>query len=313
MRATALCLVLVAATAGTALAGPSPSAVLRNPDQLTQRVIAVRRGPAGLTPATMEREQLFEATGLELSLPLYQQRADVVRVVVDHDDARLLLWIRREDLGWTVARATRITGRGEVGVWALPGAPLVVTGDGKRVAVRLVSGGVAVDGTIARRALVHAHVPQPATDASSHDLRGAIFRSPDGPALVVLDRSIGVRVIDRGPTGWVLVEHAEDYARVVGWVRERDLEELSLSAYGSMYGSELGMNHTARIDVDAGACMFTEDGAVVGVQRTRSTRYAYPRDGGAWSVYVNTVWGSVLPIVIDRAPGTDPARWTPCP
>ena len=306
-------LLLLAATAGVATAAPSPSEVLRAPDRLAQRVIAVRRGAAGLTPSTTGIDRAFDHSAMVLSLPLYEERADVVRVVADTDDARLLVWIGRVDLAWTVARATRITGRGEVGVWALPGAPLVVTGDGKRVAVRLTGNAISVDGTIAKDALVQIHQPRPGVERGSHQLRGAILRSPAGAALVTPTHAIAVRIVDRGAADWVLVEHSELYARVVGWVRERDLEPDQWSTFGTGSGSALGMSDTARVDVDAGACMFTADGAVVGVQLARSTRYAYARNGGAWEVYVNTPWGLAQPIVIDRAGGTGPANWTPCP
>lgn len=306
-------LLLLAVTAGVAAAAPSPSEVLRAPDRLSQRVIAVRRGAAGLTPSTTGIDRAYDHSAMVLSLPLYEERADVVRVVADTDDARLLVWIRRGDLGWTVARATRITGRGEVGVWALPGAPLAVTGDGKRVAVRLIGDGIVVDGTIARSALIREHVPRPANDRGDHTTSEPILRNPDGPALVVPGGPLSVRVIDRGPNDWALVEHTHGFVRVVGWVRERalDPELSSIEGFGTFSG--FGMSDTARVDVDAGACMFTADGAVVGVQLARSTRYAYARDGGAWEVYVNTSWGLAQAIVIDRSGGTGPAKWTPCP
>ncbi len=305
-----LALLVVAAPVG-ASAGPSPKAVMANPAVLKDRVLLARYGNAGITPATMVPSDHADVAPYATPFPLAQETADHVRVLVEDDDARVLVWLDRADLAWTVARPIRVLGTDAAGVWVLPGAPLTVSGDGDRVAVRAADVDVTIDGTIARATLSHRFRPARRARESTHTARH-IARSPDGPPLLPLDHEIGVTVRDAGVPGWSLVEHRSDRLRIVGWARTSELNEGSSLSLGTGGGFGYGMSDTARVALDAGACMFDEQGAIVGVQLAAGERYAGHLGGGRWSVYVGTPWGLHTVIVRDRNQGKGDPAWARC-
>ena len=246
------------------------------------------------------------------SAPAVATTARAARVLVEDDQARLLVWVATDDLAWTVARPTRLLGRGAVGVWALPGAPLTISGDGARVAAQLVTDELTVDGTIARAALVHRF--RPTAVAAGHDgSTRAFLRAPDGPPLVAFAGPVAVRIVADGPPGWVLVEHAGPTLRVVGWSRRADVgEEVWLGTFaGGGFG--YGMSDTARVALDAGACLFDEHGEAIGVQLAPGERYANDLGGGRWSVYDGTPWRLLEAVAIDRDDGGSTPAWQRCP
>ncbi|MBL8623030.1 MAG: hypothetical protein JNK64_17070 [Myxococcales bacterium] len=305
-------LVLMLATwPAVAAARPSWKTVVENPGVVRDRVLVARYGNAGVTPATMTPSDHGSPGASPVAYPLVQETTDRLRILVEHEDARLLLWIDRADAAWTVARPTLVLGTADAGVWALPGAALTISGDGGRVAVHLADDDVALDGTIARSALRHRYRPSPPPREGTHSVR-TIARAPDGPPLVTGDQPIGVTVRAGGVPGWALVEHRSGQVRVVGWARTSELsDELSLSL-GTGGGFGYGMSDTDRVMLDAGACLFDEQGAIVGVQTARGQRYAYDLGGGRWSVYVGTNWGLHTAYVQDRNRGQGDAAWARC-
>ncbi|MBK9035650.1 MAG: hypothetical protein IPL61_31090 [Myxococcales bacterium] len=307
----ALLALIVGLTADLATAGPSASGALRHPAGLRARVLVARIGVAGWSRDAMTLDASPDVDA-PTAYPLLQETPGAVRILVEEDHARLLVWVARTDLAWTVARSIRILGRGDVGVWLRPGAPLTIAGAGRRVAVHVVDEHVTVDGTVDRAALAHRFVPPPAGRPTAHSTSAPLARAPDGPPLVTPTFAVGVTVIDRGPRDWVLVEHVGAHVRVRGWIRAAELGD-GMFASGSGSGSGYGISDTARVQLDAGACMFDERGAVIGVQLDADERYAHDLGDGRWSVYVGTPWGLRTVVVQDRTRGRGPPAWRRCP
>lgn len=307
---------LLPALIALAMGVPAPAAAA--PSSLTDlrryplRVHVAQVGAAGLQPDRMTTEST-SAISIWDDYVVIEERADAVRIVLDDDNARLLLWIPTADLAWTVARPTRIVGRGAAGVWINPGAPLAITGDGKRVAASYTDGVVTVQGALARTALTHSFRPRRVIDrgtaATAH-----FAREPEGPPLVTTTGSLGVRVLGRGPGDWRLVEYAGRDLRIVGWARAADVIE---GGFGSLHGTGVGSGYaisdTDRVEVPAGACLFDPDGgAVVGVQTATAERYAGDLGGGAWSVTIGNAWGLRQVIARELAGNGGARRWQMC-
>ena len=306
-----LLLVVIATWPTLAAARPSDKAILANPGVLRDRVIVARYGAAGVALDAMTPSDHDTADTNDRAYPLVDETTTKLRIVVDHDEARVLLWIDRADAAWTVARPTLVQGTRDAGVWVLPGAPLTITGDGQRVAVHVADDEVAVDGTIARSALRHRFRPTRAAPSPPFTVR-AIASAPDGPPLITGTTSIGVTARDGGVPGWSLVEHRSARLYIVGWARNSDLEEGGLLSLGTGTGFGYGMSDTTRIALDPGACLFDERGAIVGVQTGRGERYAYDLGDGRWSVYVGTNWGLHTAYVRDRNRGKGTPAWARC-
>lgn len=294
-----------------AAARPGAKAVMANPGVLKDRVILARYGNAGITPATMVAADHPDAATDDATYALAEETADRVRVLVEYDQARVLVWVERADLAWTVARPIRVLGSDDAGVWVLPGAPLTVTGDGARVGVHAADDDVAIDGTIARTALSHRFRPGRRPRESTHTTRH-IARAPGGADLLALDHEIGVTTRDAGVPGWALVEHRSERLRIVGWTRTSELAEGSNLTLGTGGGFGYGISDTDRVTLDPGACLFDEQGAIVGVQLARSERYAGDLGGGRWSVYVGIPWGLHTAYVRDRNRGKGTPAWARC-
>ena len=310
-RLLALAIVTVPAVSS---AGPRPQAVMANPAVLKDQVILARYGRAGISldgmlPADSDHAK---ADTYFKTFRAAEETADHVRVLVEDDQARVLVWLDRTDLAWTVARPVRVLGTDDAGVWVLPGAPLTVSGDGDRVAIRTDDDDLAIDGTIARSALRHRfRAPTRAPRAATHNV-GAIAGAPGGPPLLPLYHAMCVTVRDGGVPGWSLVEHQSARLRIVGWARTDDLFEGGMLTLGTGGGFGYGMSDTDRVTLDAGACMFDEQGAIVGVQLARGERYAGHLGGGRWSVYVGIPWGLHQVIVRDRNRGKGDPAWARC-
>ena len=70
------------------------------------------------------------AIALEGEAPDFETVFEEAKALFEEEDARVLLWIDRADLAWTVARPVRVRGTDAAGAWVLPGAPLTIAGDG---------------------------------------------------------------------------------------------------------------------------------------------------------------------------------------
>ena len=275
-----LLVIAIVALPAVSSAGPRPAAVMANPAVLKDQVILARYGKAGISLDGMLSDS--DHAGADTYFKTFriaEETADHVRVLVEDDQARVLVWLERADLAWTVARPIRVLGTDDAGVWVLPGAPLTVSGDGDRVAVRTVT---------------------------------AIARAPGGPPLLPLDHAIGVTVRDAGVPGWALVEHRSARVRIVGWARTDDLSDDTMLTLGTGGGFGYGISDTDRVTLDAGACMFDDQGAIVGVQLARGERYAGHLGGGRWSVYVGIPWGLYTVTVRDRNRGRGDPAWARC-
>ena len=294
-----------------AAARPSSKNVVAHPAVLQDRVIVARYGAAGITPTTMAPSDHGDADTYFTPYRLAQETPDRVRILVEEEDARVLLWIDRADLAWTVARPVRVRGTDAAGAWVLPGAPLTITGDGAQVAIHVADDEVALDGTLARTALRHRHRPAPTPGASTHTVR-AIASAPGGPALIELEHELGVTVRDVGAPGWVMVEHRSDRVRILGWARAGEPSEGGQLTHGGGGGFGYGISDTDRVTLDRGTCLFDDRGAIVGVQTAPGERYASDLGGGRWSVYVGTNWGLHEVIAVDRHRGQGAPAWQRC-
>ena len=275
-----LLVIAIVALPAVSSAGPRPAAVMANPAVLKDQVILARYGKAGISLDGMLSDS--DHAGADTYFKAFriaEETADHVRVLVEDDQARVLVWLERADLAWTVARPIRVLGTDDAGVWVLPGAPLTVSGDGDRVAVRTADDDLTIDGTIARSALRHRFRVGRAPRAATHTVT-AIARAPGGPPLLPLDHAIGVTVRDAGVPGWALVEHRSARVRIVGWARTDDLSDDTMLTLGTGGGFGYGISDTDRVTLDAGACMFDDQGAIVGVQLARGERYAGHLGGG---------------------------------
>lgn len=306
--------IAIVALPAVSSAGPRPEAALANPVVLKDQVILARYGRAGIELSGMVPPDDTHATADTYfkTFRVAEETADHVRVLVEDDQARVLVWIDRVDLAWTVARPIRVRGTDDAGVWVLPGAPLTVSGGGDRVAVRAADDDLAIEGTVARSALRHRFRAAPRAPRAATHTASAIARAPGGPPLLPLDHPIGVTVRDAGVPGWALVEHRSARLRIVGWARTDDLADDTLLSLGTGGGFGYGISDTDRVTLDAGACMFDEQGAIVGVQLARGERYAGDLGGGRWSVYVGIPWGHYTVTVRDRNRGQGDPAWARC-
>lgn len=305
MRLALASLLLVAVA--TAAADP-----LHDPAAVRDRVRVTNYGRHALVVTELLASGHRDQDAAAEVYPVTELTADAARLLIEHDDARLLLWVARDDLAWTVARTTRIAGHDGAGVWLRPGAPVTIAGSGRRVSVRYHGDDFTLDGTVLRRALTQRYRPRsPRVHADRNARRFA--REPDGPALVEASMPLPVRVVSRGRGGWVVIEYADAEVRIVGWARETEVGTDELGTLGARGGIRHGITDTDRVTLEPGTCLTADDGAVVGVQLTRQTRYASELGGGRWSVYIDTPWGLVSATAVDLGGGGSATpRWRKC-
>lgn len=275
-----------------ALAAPAPEDALRDLRRFRDRVHLASIGPAGLSPDAMTDSDSGGVMSVWDEHVVVEQRDDAVRIVVEEDDARVLLWVSTDDLGWTVTKPTRLFGTGASGVWLQPGAPIDIEGKGARLAVVYTDGELTLRGMVARKVVGHVFRPRNDERYGHHGAR-LLLREPDGAVLVEEPKhGLGVDVIDRGADDWRLVEHRGKYLRIVGWARVADLDDGLRRVGGTGGGTAYGISDTPRVEVPAGACLFDPvGGAVVGVQTKTALRYVTAEDHGVWSVYFGNTWG----------------------
>lgn len=296
-----------------AAAAPAPTTALTDLAPFPERVHVAKVGAAGLTADAMTTADSTREVERWDEQVVIERRKDAVRIAVDDGDARMFLWIATTDLEWTVARPTRLRGRGAAGVWALPGAALAIAGRGARVVATYDDGNVVVRGAIARRALTQVFRATRPPASGTHTATGPLRGDPGGPALLTTTHPLDVSPIARGAGEWQLVEHRGRYLRVVGWVRGAELST-DLIGFGTIgSGGSFGMNHTPRIEVPAGACLFDPaSGVVAGIQLQRGERFVADQTAAGVTVYVGNAWGIRQLVVRDLAGGRGAPRWARC-
>lgn len=291
---------------------PDPAAVLAEPAAAPDRVHVERMGAVALVPGGATTDDGGHQLGRMLELPVVDERGPLVRVLVEHDHARTLVWVHADELAWSIARPVRLAGKGDAGIWLTTGAPVAVTGKGKRRTVRFDNASVRVTGTVAAGQLTRVFAVsapiEPTFGSTAPDLRVA----PGGAVLYAQALSVDV-VGQRG--AWDEVEHRSGYVRIRGWVEHARLDSGLLGTFGTGGGSGYGMSDTAQVTVPAGACLYDElGGKMVGVQLTTGLRYVSRHRGDWWLVYVGTPWGKLE--AWGQAVGTDATGaplWQRCP
>ena len=309
--ALVLAMLGLAAAIPPANAGPrgDVATALADPTRLPRRAHVAHAGRIGLTAETTVADADADADAQLDDVPVVAVTGARVRLVIDDDGARLLLWVDAADLAWAITREVRVAGKGDVGVWLLSGARVTASGTGarRRVIAAITSADpVEVRGVVPATALGKVFTvapPPPATPPGQH--APAILDAPDGAPLLTTPDGLNVRVVAAGGGDWRLVEHHGAGLRVRGWARLRDLEDGWLTL-GSGVGRAYGISDTARVTVAAGTCFHAAAaGPVVGVQLADSVRYAHGPERGWWPVYVGTAWG--LFTVMAQQTGTDAA------
>jgi hypothetical protein len=293
---------------------PPASTILVEPEASPWRAHVTRMGEVSFALGGETSRDGGHRLAPELELVVVEERGEHVRIVVEHDGARSLLWLAADDLGWSLARTVQLAGAagGDDGVWLSAGAPVTIEGrakDGRR-AIAYADDEVqlrgAVDDRVLARVFAGARPPQPTWNALADELLVA----PGGAVLFPHD--LPVEVVGRRGD-WREVEYRSRYVRMRGW-SQAVVEPVELTTSGTGSGSGIGMSDTARVAMAPGACLFDrERGDVVGVQLEQAERYVAGRRGDWWRLYVGTPWG--LLEAWAHATGVDDAgapRWQRC-
>jgi hypothetical protein len=277
-------------------------------------------------------------------LPVLDETPDKVRVAIEDDKARLAIWIAKRDT-WPILVAPTVLANSagkivrDVGVFAIQGAALhVASHAGPIRRVRVDDPDVELEGHVLAASIgtvwiagagdappmlstgSDAEWKPPAPNPRVELAKGALVRlSPDPSAPVIaFTRSEGVaaKLLEKRGA-YARVEIARRYARIVGFVIERELATAptTVSTHGSGRGHGFGMSHAQQIDVPAGTCLYDElAGQVVGVTiesmiRLGSTSQPVP----GWAlVHVGTQW--VTQRLYLKNLGDDPKqpKWESC-
>jgi len=281
----------------------------------------------------------------EYVLPVIGETRTRIRVAFEDDDARMAMWIARDDT-WSIAAlpielsdAAGIARR-DAGVFVVRGAPLTLgekTGERRAVQVRdelLELRGYVPDAVIAHVWITGAG-DQPITfettrshhwlpDADLHTrvklLLGTKLRiAPDGKSLVIATiTSPDVTAVIANNLGeYRQIEIVRPYARVLGFVSASEVTYTAdeLSTHGTGTGHGFGMSHADRINVPAGTCLFDRvDGEVIGVQSKPSTRLGRRgRDADKWSqIHIGTSWTTASVFIRDQSDDPQQPRWESC-
>jgi hypothetical protein len=290
---------------------PATTEILVDPMASPYRVHVARMGEVRLVPGGPANTRGGHTLERMLEVAVVEERAGLVRVVYDHDDARVMLWVKAADLTWSIARPVRLAGRGDDGVWLGTGAPVTVTGAGRKRTVTYTDGDITVRGVVAADAVTRVFPVSVRGDRTFGATAREIRIAPGGA--VLRSRPIGVDVVQvRG--AWTEVEHRSRYLRIRGWVANARLSDDLFNLSGTGAGSAIGMSDTPLVDIPAGACLYDgRGGAPVGVQLVAARRYVAGHDGDWWQVYLATPWGTVQPWA--HALGDDGAgdpRWERC-
>lgn len=281
----------------------------------------------------------------DVPLPVIGESRTRIRVAFEDDDARMALWIPREDT-WPVlavpfplADASGLVD-GEAGVFVARGAPLTLSERaGERRAVRVRDELLELRGFVPERLIANIWLAGADESAPSFspmsslswsppaDLRTRvrflietkIRRAPDGksPVIAAIEKPDVIGVIAANLGDYRLVEIVRPYARIRGYVAASEVAHTpdELHSFGTGGGHGFGMSHADRIDVPAGTCLFDRaDGEVVGVQYKPTTRLGRRgRDGDKWSqIHIGTTWTIATVHIHDLGDDPDHPRWESC-
>lgn len=315
-------------------------------DRIPHRVRVRRFGNAWL------REDQGEPTNtrhsgneVDLVLPVIGETRSRIRVAFEDDQARMALWIARQDTWPAIALPIGLSDRTGVayrnaGVFARRGAP-VELGErlGDRRGVKIQDELLELRGYVPEAVISNVWLAQPsdppASFSSTHfeswtppaDLRtrvkllvGTHIRvTPDPAGTVIATTQHGelIAVIANNLGAYREIEIARPHARVRGYVLASEVTYTSeeLRSFGTGSGHGFGMSHADRIEVPAGTCLFDRlDGEVVGVQLAPSTRLGRKgRDGSKWSqIHIGTSWTIASVYIHDLGDDPDQPRWDAC-
>lgn len=219
---------------------------------------------------------------------------DLVRVLNDEDDARVLVWIHRADLARVTTREIEL----RAGLVLAAGTP--VDGAG-RVALE----GLEVAAEVPADALGDLWDAAPAVAREDDDRvvePGAVIRSAPRADAEPLARVVDRIKVATGASadGWTEVETMGPLVRVRGYVR--DVEARDELTFGTGSGGGYGVSHSISIELPAGACLYDDvDGEVIGVNLVARTRLAHQgSDTGWYFVMVNSPWELLrLPVRVE--------------
>jgi hypothetical protein len=222
----------------------------------------------------------------DAAMAIAEERGELVRVLLDHDGARVLVWIARADLAPVLVRDVEP----RPGVRLRAGTPV----GGATIAWE----GLAVPAAIDRDAIGDAWDAAAAPvgyDGVTHTLDTglAVRAAPSSTAevLATATEPVEVRPIAAERRGWREVETLGPDVIVRGFVEAWHLD--GLGTIGTGGGSGYGSSHSISIDVPAGACLYDAiGGEMIGVTTVARSRLAYRSDDDAWySMLVDSPWG----------------------
>jgi hypothetical protein len=246
-----------------------------------------------------------------------------VRIRIDTDEMRLLVWVNRHDLQASVVVPSGLAASadgiappaGGIGVFVEAGLPVVVV-DGSREArrVTVVDPAVSADGWLPAAAIGDIFRAGPARDtghpdtvvaaapaeAPTHHLTdGVEIRdrpAADGRVLALAIASPNVRLIGQPRDGFQEVAYLGPRLAVHGFVAVGGIEA-ELTGYGSAgVGGAIGSPHRVQVAFPATACLFDRAGGEV-VGRTAAAGSGAggqdPKDDRWWYVGFWSPWGGL--------------------
>ncbi len=280
-------------------------------DQFTRRAWVSRCGASGVTPDRMAR-----ATDCWKSLALGEQvvveeRADLVRVVLESSGIRYALYLRTEDLDRRVGARTALTGRpgdpsSRLPIDLLPGAAVAVAeqrGDALRVDVK--DQGVTVHGWLPDSALVRVY-PRPAKpdfdDQLTVEKNLTVLDRPGGAVIAEVEAGDkfwhrNLRRLGEPADGYAQIEVATYSLDVRGFVTASsvtDHDELGFGGVGG--GAGWGASDTMWLHVKPGTSIYDDPNGLpfaVTVYEKASLELLDRREEGWVGVGLKTGWGKV--------------------
>jgi hypothetical protein len=317
-------------------------------DRIPHRVRVRRFGTAWMrdeSEGTQPTRTRHDGRNVDLVLPVLGESRARIRVAFEDDDARLAMWIARDDTWPAIAVPIALsdrdgTTRPDAGVWAFRGAPVELgeRSPGRR-AVHIPDELLVLRGYVPETVISNVWIAGPGDPAASFttshwerwsppaDLRtrvkllmGTKIRAaPDPKANVIasIESSDVIGVISKNLGDHRQIEIVRPHARVRGYVFASEVSYTTdeLTAHGTGSGHGFGMSHADRIDVPPGTCLFDRaDGEVVGVQLNQSTRLGRkPRDGTKWSeIHIGTNWTIADVYIRDLSDDPTQPRWEQC-